>query len=94
MTKSFGPSDVVFKPVKAHTDTPLTIMHDLLDSFYEMEARLEQVFGYAPIDVRQDPYTTELPFFDSQTQDEFYERFQKSYNDISSLMQDIKREEL
>ena len=69
---------------------PLEVFEELIDQFYEKEHELELLFGYTPIDVRQCPYTTFLPYFEEQECEEVYEKFQKIYNDLSNLMHEVK----
>lgn len=70
-------------------NTPLKIMEDLIDAFYEKEHELELVFGYVPIDPRISR-ATQLPYFSEQENEEIYEKFQKIYNDLSNLMYEVK----
>ena len=71
--------------------TPLKIIEDLMDQFYETEHKLELVYGMTPVDPRLGP-TTNLPYFDQHICEEQFEKFQKIYNDLSNLMYEIKDE--
>ena len=72
-------------------DTPLKILGELVDVFYEAEHRLELVFGMTPINPSVSQ-ATELPYFEDEVNEDIYHNFQLIYNDLVRLMDEVEEE--
>ena len=70
--------------------TPLKILEDLIDHFYEVEDDFAQAPGVAPIDVRINQYNLNRYTTSGQLEEELEQKFQSIYNDLSNLMWEIK----
>ena len=79
--------------------TPLKILEDLIDHFYEVEDQFAQSLGTAPVDIRTiltttPIHTANLNRYTTAGQlerlEELEQKFQAIYNDLSNLMYEIK----
>ena len=70
--------------------TPLKILEDLIDHFYEVEDQFAQSLGTAPVDIRTRTYNLNRYTTAGQLEEELEQKFQAIYNDLSNLMYEIK----